>query len=496
MQKFDKFKFSNALLHRVAKYVQTENLIQPEDSVLAGVSGGADSVTLLHILKVLQPYMFRSLGVAHLNHCIRSSESDRDAEFVSNLCGSLNIPFHGSKKDVGLYAYKNKLNLEEAARKCRYDFFHTLIQKEGYTKIALGHQANDNAELVLMHLFRGSGLKGVSGMPANRDNKVIRPLLKVTLPEIMDYISSHRLMHVYDATNFDITLTRNRIRHRLIPMLQNEFNPKIVKALNTFSTVSQDEDEWMSQITESFFLKILLERKTGEITLAVNELCKAHRALARRALRRALIELKGDLRRIYLAHIESILDLLSSQKGYQRLNLPEKILVERVYDQLQFKLLTSGSSLFKGDQSFKHPTHFFKYLAPRPKDGPIKIYISEIDCSIEFSITHQDITTILDQAGHNIAFFDMDRLVFPLIIRNTRPGDRYAPLGMGGTQKLKDYFINTKVPHTQRKYVPILLSQDRIIWIAGHRLSRLSRIRSDTKRILKAKFSCLKRSND
>ena len=496
MQKFDKFQFSNTLLHRVSQYIQAENLIQSEDSVLVGVSGGPDSVTLLHILKALQPYMFRSLGVSHLNHCIRSSESDRDAEFVSNLCCSLNIPFHGSKKDVSLYAHKNKMNLEEAARKCRYDFFRSLIQNEGYTKIALGHQANDNAELVLIHLFRGSGTKGVSSMPAIRDNKVIRPLLKVTQPEIMAYIASHRLMHVYDSTNFDITLTRNRIRHRLIPMLENEFNPKIVKALNAFAAVSQSEDEWMSRITESFFSKILLEKKRGKIILAANELHKTHRALARRALRYALIELKGDLRRIYFGHIESILALLSSQKGYRRLNLPGKILVERVYDQLQLQLLTTISSHLKGEQSFKNPTHFFKYVVPKPKDEPLTINISEIDCSIEFFIAHQDITTILDQAGHNIAFFDMDRLVFPLTIRNTRPGDRYAPLGMGGTQKLKDYFINTKVPYTQRKYIPILLSQDRIIWIAGHRLSRIGRIRSDTKRILKAEFSCLKRSND
>jgi tRNA(Ile)-lysidine synthase len=496
MQKFDKFQFSNALLDRVAKYIQAQNLIQPEDSVLVGVSGGPDSVTLLHILKALQPYMFRRLGVAHLNHGIRSSESDRDAEFVSNLSGSLNIPCHGSKKDVSVYAYKNKMNLEEAARKCRYDFFQSLLQYEGYTKIALGHQANDNAESVLIHLFRGSGTKGVSSMPAIRDNKIIRPLLKVTLPEIMDYIASHRLMHVYDSTNFDITLTRNRIRHRLIPMLENEFNPKIVKALNTFSAISFSEDDWMSQITESFFLKILLEKKPGKIILAADELRRTHRALARRALRCALIELKGDLRRIYLAHIESILDLLSSQKGYRRLNLPGKILVERVYDQLQLQLLTSISNHLKDDHSFKNSTHFFKYMVPKPKDEPIKIYISETDCSIEFSITHQDITTVLDQAGHNIAFFDMDRLVFPLTIRNTLPGDRYAPLGMSGTQKLNDYFINTKVPRPQRKYIPILLSQDRIIWIAGHRLSRLSRIRSDTKRIIKAEFSCLKRSND
>ena len=496
MQKLDKFHFSNNLLHRVAKYIQIENLIQSEDSVLVGVSGGPDSVTLLHILNALQPDMFRSLGVAHLNHGIRTSESDRDAEFVSNLCCSMKISFHGSKMDVSFYARKKKLNLEEASRKCRYDFFRSLLQNEGYTKIAIGQHANDNAESVLMHLFRGSGIKGVSSMPAIRDDKVIRPLLKVTRSEIMDYISSHRLMHVYDSTNFDITLTRNRVRHRLIPMLENEFNPKIVKALNTFSVISQCEDEWMSQIAESFFSKILVEKKTGKIVLAASELRLSHRALARRALRRALIELKGDLRRIYLPHIESILELLSSQKGYRRLDLPENILVECVYDQLQLQVLTSVSSHLKGDQSFNNTTHFFEYMAPKPKDKPDKVYISEMGCSIEFSITNQDISTILDQAGQNIAFFDMDRLVFPLTIRNTRAGDRYAPLGMGGTQKLKDYFINTKIPYAQRKYIPILLSQNRIIWIVGHRLSRIGRIRSDTKRILKAEFSCLKRSND
>ena len=489
MQNFNKFRFPNALLGRVAKFIQAENLIQSDDSVLAGVSGGPDSIALLYILLMLQPHIFRTLGVAHLNHGIRSSEADRDAEFVSNLCCTLNVPFHAKKIDVGTYACNKKLNLEEAARICRYDFFKSLIQNEGYTKIALGHQANDNAELVLMHILRGSGTVGISGMSAIRDKMFIRPLLKVTQSEIMDFIATNRLNYVFDSTNFDITLTRNRIRHRLIPTLKREYNPNIVTALNTLATVVQDEDEWMSQRTESFISKILLKRKFQKIVLAANELQKIHRALARRVLRQALFELKGNLKRINLVHIESILNLLSFPKGYQQLNLPDGILVEHEYNKLQLSIVNPVSKHIQSVH-LKNSKNYFRYIAHKPKNNPIIIHITEIDCYIKFSITDQKVGRILDEAGQNIAFFDMDRLIFPLIIRNPNTGDRYSPLGMSGTQKLKDYFINAKVPRSQRKDIPILVSGDHIIWIIGHRLSHISRIRSSTKRILKVEI-CL-----
>jgi tRNA(Ile)-lysidine synthase len=488
MQTFNKLR-PNALLGRVAKFIQSEKLIGPDDSVLAGVSGGPDSIALLYMLLMLQPHMFRTLGAAHLNHGIRSSEANRDAEFVSNLCRTLNIPFHVKKIDVGTYACKKKLNLEEAARICRYDFFRSLIQNEGYTKVALGHQANDNAELVLMHILRGSGTLGISGMSAIRDETFIRPLLKVTQSEIMDFITTNRLNHVFDSTNFNIAFTRNRIRHRLIPTLKREYNPNIITALNTLATVVQDEDEWMSQITKSFFLKILLKRKFQKIILAANELQKIHRAFARRVLRQALFELKGNLRRINLVHIESILNLLSFPKGYQQLNLPDGILVEHEYNSLRLSIVNSVSKQIRSFH-LKDSKNCFRYIVHEPKNNPIIIHITEIDYYIKFSVINQKFDSLLDEAGQNIAFFDMDRLIFPLIIRNPKSGDRYSPLGMNGTQKLKNYFINAKVPRSQRKYIPILVSGDHIIWIAGHRLSHISRIRSITKRILKAEI-CL-----
>ena len=488
MQTFNKFR-PDALLGRVAKFIQAEKLIEPDDSVLAGVSGGPDSIALLYMLLMLQPHMFRTLGVAHLNHGIRSSEANRDAEFVSNLCRMLNIPFHIKKIDVDIYACKKKLNLEEAARICRYDFFRSLAQNEGYTKIALGHQANDNAELVLMHILRGSGTLGISGMSAIRDETFIRPLLKVTQSEIMDFITTNRLNHVYDSTNFNIAFTRNRIRHRLIPTLKGEYNPNIITALNTLATVVQDEDEWMSQITKSFFSKILLKRKFQKIILAANELQKIHRALARRVLRQALFELKGNLKRINLVHIESILNLLSFPKGYQQLNLPDGILVEHEYNSLRLSIVNPVSKQIQSVDP-KDSKNCFRYIIHKPKNNPIIIHITEIDYYIKFSVINQKFDSLLDEAGQNIAFFDMDRLIFPLIIRNPKSGDRYSPLGMNGTQKLKNYFINAKVPRSQRKYIPILVSGDHIIWIAGHRLSHISRIRSVTKRILKAEI-CL-----
>lgn len=495
MQSPNKLNIPNTLLRRVVKTIKDEWLITPEDSVLAAVSGGPDSVTLLHILQTLQPLMFCKLGVAHLNHCIRPTEADRDSQFVFDLCGSQNLPFHGRKIDVPAYARKHNLNLEEAGRICRYNFFKSLHQTEGYTKIALGHHADDNAEQVLMFLLRGSGPAGISGMPAMRENRYIRPLLQVTRIEIMEYIDANRLDYVSDSSNLNTKHTRNRIRHHLIPTLKREYNPKIITALNTLAAVIRDEDEWLAQETDTVFNNAIVQRKPTAVILSANCLQTLHQALVRRVLRKSLEELTGNLRRIRLQHIEAIRNLLEKEKGYRRLNLPGGILVEIQNRKLR---ISDGhhDSKHSAHESLKSSPFFFRYSVNQPQDKPLKITIAELKSYFKFSVIDRNISNLRPEAGQNTAFFDMDRLTFPLIIRNVIAGDRFAPLGLKGTQKLKKYFINTKVPRLKRKYIPVVQSGDQIIWIAGYRCSHFSRIRSETKRILKAEFSCLKSSND
>jgi tRNA(Ile)-lysidine synthase len=480
----------NSLTFKVAKTIVSEKLIQPEDAVIVALSGGPDSIVLLHVLHELKPHMFQKLGAAHLNHCIRPNEAQRDAKFVKELCLSLNIPFFSKQIDVQSYAQKNKLNIEEAGRVCRYNFFKSLIQNEGYTKVATGHHSDDNAELILMYLIRGSGPLGVSGIPIIRNNTYVRPLLKVTQNEIMKYCAANNLQYVSDSTNNDLKYTRNRIRHRLIPYLRQDFNPNIVKALNTLATITQSENEWISQITESIYTQIIVERKPGTLILSNDNLSKMHPALIRRILRSALMELKGELKRIGLRHIEAIMELISKKKGYLRLNLPDGIMVERINAQLQLcfdKFQSNKTKKFLP----KNSSISFNYDASRPNGNPVSVYISELNCEIKLSIVGEHITSLLREAGQNIAFFDMDRLTFPLRIRNPKPGDRFSPLGLNGTQKLKDYFINAKIPQTMRKRIPIVESGKNIIWIAGCRCSNFSRIRFETKHILKAEFFLL-----
>lgn len=488
MQKSDKINLGNSLLHQVAKNIKAENLIQPEDRVLAAVSGGPDSVALLHILKVLPPRMFQKLSVAHLNHSIRPGAADSDAEFVSDLCRKLDLSFHLKKIDVPAYARQEKLNLEEAGRICRYRFLKTLAKDHGYTKIALAHHADDNAESILMYLLRGSGPLGISGMPSVREKIFIRPLLKVTRGEIIDFITTNRLQHVIDDTNLDIKQTRNRIRHCLVPVLKKDFNPKIITALNTLAEVIQNEDEWMSAASEPFFIKALLEKRPQALTLSSAELNNMHAAIARRVLRRALFEIKGDLRRIGLRHVDSILSLAAEPlKGYRQLHLPDKILVESENNKLQLRMVQRKPRQFKIDQT-ENSEISFNYCVDNPGQTPIQIHIAETGCYIKFSSASLDTTSFGSDTGQNTVFFDMDRLKFPLTVRNPKPGDRFSPLGMKGTQKLKNYFINAKIPLSMRRRIPIVESEEKIIWIAGYRCSHFSRVTPETDRVLKAEF--------
>ncbi len=487
MRKFHKSCFPSNLLQRVAQNIKTENLIQQTDTILVAVSGGPDSIALLHLLLELKTKMFRGLGVAHLNHGLRSWEADRDADFVSQLCRRLNLRLHLKKMDVRKVARREKLNLEEAGRNCRYHFFNTIIKERNYSKVALAHHADDNAELVLMHLLRGSGMLGMSGMAFIRDHIFIRPLLNITRNDIMDYIKVNQLSYITDASNLDLRYTRNHIRHKLIPTLQRDYNPNITSALNTLATVARSEEEWMSRTTASIYYSALLNKNPDGITLSSNKLRQMHKAVARRVIRKALFELKGGLRRIGLLHIESILNLTDQEHRYRQLNLPGGLTIELEAGSLKFLRKEKKEHLITNNQS-KDSTVSFSYDVIKPEDGPVHVYIGELDYYFKFSIMDYNPAISMSETGQNIAFFDMDLLVFPLAIRNPKPGDRFSPIGLNGSQKLKKFFINIKVPRSKRKSIPIVVSGENIIWIAGYRIGNVCKAHAQTKLLLKAEF--------
>lgn len=478
----------NSLNQKVKKTVSEYKMIQNRDCVLVGVSGGADSVTLVKVLNEIAPLFSMKLGIAHLNHSLRGNESDRDANFVGSLSEKLHLPCFIEKKDVLKYKNENGLSVEEAGRQMRYAFFEDIAKREGFNKIALGHTANDNAELVLMYLLRGSGPLGISGIPPVRgglknDLLIIRPLIKILRSEIEEYISAKCLLHVVDQSNTDEKYLRNKIRHNLIPLLRDDYNPKIVETLNRLASIIRSENEWMDINLAADLNKLTLKEETNSILFSVSGLKRLHKAAKNRIIRMAISKIKGNLRRITLAHIELVTNQIENSSDKWRLDFPDRILIKRNGEHLviareKIKLRNLSPKLCNNEQAV------FNYIINEPKS----IIAKKDGFKIQFSEINDKNTENIFNSGPGVAFFDMDKICFPLVLRNYLPGDRFTPLGMSGSQKVARYLINKKVAAKNRLKVPVILCNNKIIWLAGHIIDNSVKVTPNTGKILKAEL--------
>ena len=486
VKKHDDLKNSNfeKKIHRaVDRTLRTYHMIQKGDAVLVAVSGGADSVALLYILLELAPKYSLRLAIAHLNHCLREKESDRDQAFVASLAEQLELPFYTGREDVPRYQKQHRLSLEDAARQVRYRFYDSIAAKYGYAKIALGHHGDDNAELVLMNLMRGSGPLGLSGMSPVRGNRIVRPLIKLKRSEIMDYVAVKKLDYVTDSSNWDLKFHRNKIRARLIPLLQSGYNPKLIDSLNRLTAIVGAEEAWIEDLIQPIYEKAIVFKEKNKLGLSIATLNQQPLAVRRRLIRKAISDVKGNLRRMTFDHVESACHLAQIGPIYGLLDLPDRIGIQR--DNTVLTISSEDPNLRRPySASFLSKTRDYEYQLSEPGI----IFIEEAAVQISFSEIPKAQLPDLDRFGHRIAFFDMDRIQFPLVIRNFRPGDRFSPLGLDGSQKLKKFFIEHKVSRPERAKCPIVLSQQRVIWVAGHRLDNSAKISPQTRRILKAEL--------
>ena len=470
-----------------AETIADSAMLESGDTVLVGVSGGQDSVALVHILMELAPLFPFRLGIAHLDHGLRGDDSIRDARFVTALAEKLHLDCHIEKRDVQRYRQYHKLSLEEAARQVRYDFYDSTAAKYGYTKIALGHHADDNAELVLMFLVRGSGPDGVSGIPPVRDGRIIRPLIRLTRQEIKEYFSEKDLSYVSDSSNFDDRFLRNRIRNHLIPELKASYNPGVTRNLNRLADIFRKEKEWLEAVITPIYEQVVTKTDNNGLRLSLTAFQEHPEAVKRRLVRKAIAEVKGNLRRISYFHIEAVLRLAASDSRRGSLDLPDRVRVGR-----------DGPGLYVIKK--KHPlrdchsaspaaeTLRYQYQVDRPLTQMMPLHVPEAGLRLEFSALEAENLPELYRTGQDVAFFDMNKLTFPLVLRNVQPGDRFRPLGMSGTQKVKKFFIDHKIPLKQRSRCPVLLNRGRIIWIVGHRIDETCRVSVATRLVLKAEW--------
>ena len=490
-QKKNKTSSSAQLLQKTLQVIENFKMIKPGERILAAVSGGPDSVCLLDLLVKLSPELEVSVGAAHLNHGLRGSEADRDAGFVRRLADFYKLPFYEEKTDIRAAAQTEGLSLEEAGRIKRYAFFDKVAASRGYHRIALAHNSDDNAELFLMNLLRGSGPAGLKGMARIR-GKIVRPLLDTKREAILLYLSEKGLPYREDSSNLDPAFLRNKIRHELLPLLEAQYNPAIRENLNRMTEIFSAEEQWLEELADQAMARAACPSEENETVLRLSGLKALPTAQSRRLLRRAIERLKGDLRGIAYSHVDAALRLVQNPRETAWLDLPARIRVEKSGPYLRIR--RKAESLRQSRPGAPKPQ--FRYDIPL-EDLPASLWIPEIKKTVRlFRLSGEQAAEHIAnrtrpnsrQANKMTVYMDLDRMDSPLTVRNPEAGDRIIPLGMKGSQKLKDIFINQKVPRAQRGFFPVLCSGETILWLAGRTLSEKAKITSATRHVIKAEL--------
>ncbi len=456
------------LILAVRKTLEKYHMVQPGDRVVVAVSGGADSMALLHALWAIRMDFHLSLFVAHLNHGLRP-EGEREALWVGRMAGKLGIPIHRGKVDVRSFQKEKALTLQEAARELRYSFLQEVARKCRAAKIAWGHTADDQAESLIIRLLRGSGTRGLSGIPPMRDGIHIRPLIESWREEIEDYLKSRKIACLTDPSNQSLLYLRNRVRHELLPLLQ-QYNPRIRQILVQMADLFRTEEEFWKKHLEEKFPAVVRSRRKDALSLDIPCLVAQALPVRLRCLRSAVQMVQGHLRRVSLSHIWAIQALIEGTEPNKTLSLPQGLTVTRAYNVL--KLARSQEEAVP-----------FEYEVP----GAGYVEIPEIGRGMRFEVQCRKHKVLFEESP-NVALLDFDALDFPLTIRTFRPGDRFQPLGMEGEKKVKDLFMDCKIPVLHRRRVPLLFRGDRLLWVTGIRIDHRARLKPETQRILRAEL--------
>ena len=453
------------------------SMISPGDKVLAAVSGGPDSVALLHALWSLRDELGIGLHVAHLNHSFRGKESDQDAEYVSQLAENLGVGFTVEKVDVPEIQRTLRLSPEEAARLVRYEFLERVADEIAprqrasrsvgrANRIAVGHTADDQVETVFLNILRGTGIDGLSGMPPVR-GRIIRPLIEIRRSVVEEYVERHNLHPRIDATNLLATYARNRIRLELLPLLRREYNPDIDTAILRLSELACEDSAYLNMEADEALDRLKTAEAQDTLSVYVPGFLSCRLAIRRRVIRAAVRKWRGGLADIGFVHVEDLLRLLEVGKDF-RYELPGPIYVERARENLTFS----------SSRTAELPIIYCYDLSI-----PGKTEVPEADVIIEVEIT-SDIVEHVRPPGSFEAVLDRSRIVGKLMVRSWRPGDRIRPLGLGGSKKVQDIFVDKKIPRAARHRIPIIADDEKIVWIAGIALSDLVKVTGDTREFL------------
>ncbi len=460
------------LFEKARRAIDRYRLLEKGDRVIVGVSAGVDSMVLLHLLNALRQDYSLSLIIAHLNHGLRPVESGIEADLVQKESVRLGLPFEYRQFNVKAIQESGGFSLQDAARRVRFQFFHDLCDKYGGGKIALGHHADDQVETILMMLMRGSGLKGLKGMLPIREGKVIRPLLEVWREEVEWFARENSIAYLTDSSNIKQDYLRNRLRLNLIPLIERDYQTGFRQAVLRTSTLLREENDFIEQEAGKVYQKITYKSR-GEIGFVFSTYQSLHPAIQWRILQKILEEMEAGLSR--------------DESGWSDVNL-----IYRRLQQPQASLLlelTHGLCLEK-----RYDTVLLRRGRPKtilPFEVELNIpgqtFLKEIEREVVVEERDWDGSEPIHES-RNVAFLDYEQVHPPLKIRNFRPGDRFHPLGAEGTQKLKEFFIDHKIPKMERANIPLLVSGEMIAWIAGYRIDERFKVTPHTRRLLKVEI--------
>lgn len=457
--------------------VEKYNLLDKGDRLLVAVSGGPDSVCLLDLLMSLASLLDLRLEVFHLDHQARGEHSRQDAEFVKNLAAQRDIPGHILTFDVPRYQRMAGISFQEAARRARLRFLARVAEKIQADKIAMGHNAGDQGETILMRLLRGAGLEGLAGMapvgdfPERTRAKVIRPLLEVSREDIQGYCREKKLSYRQDCSNLKTKYLRNKVRLELIPYLEHNYNPNIKGGLSQVARILSRDNSFMKEQARQAYQKMVQEEGREQVVLDIRDLSSRHEALQVRILRSGLNKLaNGRYLSAESTHYQSILDFIRRGKYQGHLGLPGNIYVYKTYAWLVLR---------RGPRE-ERPGTIKKSLLQVPGDT----HIPGLGLVIRASLSPVgELARPLDDPRE--AYLDYESLPLPLHICSRWPGARFSPLGMEGTRKIKDFFIDQRVPREERDRVPLVTGENgEIVWVAGKRIAHPYRITSGTGKVL------------
>ena len=435
---------------RWALEMRRNQLFQPGERVGVAVSGGPDSVLLLDFMSQFAHETGLILAIVHFNHHLRGAESDEDERFVRRVARGRGLPLFHSGARVAEIACQRRRNLEATGRELRYRFFYALIGQHKVDKIATAHTANDQAETVLLRLLRGTGMRGLGGIYPSLDGKIVRPFLNVTRSMIEQELDARELESRVDSTNLDVSLKRNKIRRKLLPLIEGEYCPEIIRLLGELSSRARDDEAFLEEQARERAQAWRVREGDSE-KIPARALAEFHPAIARRALRQVIQGVQGTLRNVTFGHIEEVRRLAAEAQSGRKILLPSGMEVRKEFGWLIFSPV-----------SVELPYRVFSYAV----EFPGTVDVPELGAVFEFKIVQPP----PHERGYNKRgewALDARKVASGAVLRSWRAGDQYQPAGSHRPEKLKELFRRAGIPSTQRALWPVLEGPKGILWVRG-----------------------------